>query len=131
MVELRKRHGVKNAADLLTKHVPRDVMVKHVEALGLEWRTGRSKVAAQLHWVNKKDNGARPARVPLMSIAGRSANEKNAKPESRLSEGEAVSKSRQAVITGRNVRVGFVRKELDEYLGTWHWPECVDVGNRG
>ena len=40
VIEFRKIHGLKNAADLVTKHVPRDVMVEHVEALGLEWRTG-------------------------------------------------------------------------------------------
>ncbi len=90
----------------------------------------KSKVAAQLQWVHKKDGGARPTRVPLMSIAGRSANDKHtnlvlaspepasseperpvgarrkkhdnievdAKSESRLLHGEAVSESRQAAI---------------------------------
>ena len=58
-IEFRKIHGLKNAADLLTKNVPKDVMVKHVDALGLEWRIGRSTIAAQLHAV---EEGRKPRR---------------------------------------------------------------------
>lgn len=78
VIEFRKIHGLKNAADLLTNHVPRDVMVKHVEALGLEWRTGRSKVAAQLHWVNKKgDNEDRNLHVETRPSTAREANQES------------------------------------------------------
>ena len=69
-IEFRKMHDLKNAADLLTNNVPKEVMVKHVDALGLEWRTGRSTIAAQLHAVaegrkpRKRQEGSRSLRKP-------------------------------------------------------------------
>ena len=42
---LTKVLGADNPADLLTKHVPRDVMRKHMEFIGLKSEVGRAQSA--------------------------------------------------------------------------------------
>ena len=45
---LTKVAGSENPADILTKHVPRDIMVKHVEFMGLSPEDGRAALAPTL-----------------------------------------------------------------------------------
>ena len=47
-VEVQKVNGKLNPADVFTKHVPGDVMWKHVKAMGFESREGRAEVAVEL-----------------------------------------------------------------------------------
>ena len=43
--KLTKVLGSENPADLLTKHVPRDVMLRHMERVGIKAECGRAKSA--------------------------------------------------------------------------------------
>ena len=49
IMEFKKVHGLANAGDMMTKNIPKEVMVRHVGAINCEWRSGRANVAAQLH----------------------------------------------------------------------------------
>ena len=42
---LEKVPGVDNPSDMLTKHVPRDVLLKHMKKLGLHYEGGRADSA--------------------------------------------------------------------------------------
>ena len=53
LVPLEKIDGTKNCADLMTKHVRAELIARHVEYMNLEFRGGRSDIAAQLQSVNK------------------------------------------------------------------------------
>ena len=53
MVPLSKIPGEVNTADLMTKHLGNAVIIKHVEKLNLEYSSGRSEKAAQLHAVSQ------------------------------------------------------------------------------
>ena len=55
VMEFRKVHGLSNAGDLMTKHVPHEVISKHLGALNCDWRQGRAQSAAQLHKVVEKE----------------------------------------------------------------------------
>ena len=45
---LHKTPGAENMADLLTKHVDRATLLRHVSALGLRYSTGRSSLAPSI-----------------------------------------------------------------------------------
>ena len=45
---LNKILGINNPADILTKHVPRDVMMRHMKSMGIKAETGRAKSAPSL-----------------------------------------------------------------------------------
>ena len=45
----RKVSGSQNPADELTKHVPADLLQKHLEALGTSTPGGRAETAPELH----------------------------------------------------------------------------------
>ena len=45
---LSKIPGADNVADLMTKHIPRDVMQKHMRAMGLHAEDGRASSAPTL-----------------------------------------------------------------------------------
>ena len=47
-VEVQKVNGKLNPADVFTKHVPGDVMWKHIKSQGFESREGRAEVAVEL-----------------------------------------------------------------------------------
>ena len=49
IMEFKKVHGHANAGDMMIKNIPKEVMVRHIEAMNCEWRLGRANVAAQLH----------------------------------------------------------------------------------
>ena len=42
-VHYHKLEGAKNTSDILTKHVEREVLDRHMEKMGLEFRSGRHK----------------------------------------------------------------------------------------
>ncbi len=45
----KKVLGTKNPADMLTKHMPGDLMDKHLETLGAEVQAGRAQAAPELN----------------------------------------------------------------------------------
>ena len=47
-VEVQKINGKLNPADVFTKHVPGDVMWRHLKSIGFENREGRAEVAVDL-----------------------------------------------------------------------------------
>ena len=47
-LEVHKVEGKRNPADVLTKNVPAEVMMKHLELVGMELREGRAESAARL-----------------------------------------------------------------------------------
>ena len=61
---LRKERGEDNAADLLTKHLPEEKMLRFLTKLGFELREGRAAGAPELV------KGAAQARVASVTLAG-------------------------------------------------------------
>ena len=53
IVPLIKVDGTANCSDLLTKHLAAHVQRKHAEMMRLEFRDGRSQMAAQLHVLDR------------------------------------------------------------------------------
>ena len=53
LVPLEKIDGTKNCADLMTKHVRAELIARHTDYMNLEFRGGRSDIAAQLQSTNK------------------------------------------------------------------------------
>ena len=53
LVPLEKGDGTKDCADLTTEHVKSEPIVRHTEWMNLEFRGGRSDIAAQLRHTNK------------------------------------------------------------------------------
>ena len=49
-----KVDGASNSSDLMTKHLTYGTIERHVKALQLEFRAGRSEAAAQLHHLRRK-----------------------------------------------------------------------------
>ena len=47
-IEVRKVETKKNPADIFTKHVPGEVVWRHLAAAGFESREGRAEVAVEL-----------------------------------------------------------------------------------
>ena len=47
-LKLHKMSGTENPSDLLTKHLARDIMEKHMQKLGLQRKEGRSELAPEL-----------------------------------------------------------------------------------
>ena len=47
-VEVQKVNGKMNPADVFTKHVPGEVMWRHLKSIGFENREGRAEVAVEL-----------------------------------------------------------------------------------
>ena len=47
-VEVKKVNGKLNPADVFTKHVPGEVMWRHLKSIGFEKREGRAEVAVEL-----------------------------------------------------------------------------------
>lgn len=45
---LEKVPGADNPADILTKNVGRDILIKHMENLGLEYEVGRAETAPSI-----------------------------------------------------------------------------------
>ena len=48
-MEFIKVKGMSNPADLMTKHLPRQQIMEHMERLGFDHREGRSETTAKLH----------------------------------------------------------------------------------
>ena len=59
----RKVLGTKNPADVLTKHVPAELLQKHLETLGVEFRGGRAESAPELNSVESVVLEVSPAEV--------------------------------------------------------------------
>ena len=47
-LEIHKVDGKWNPADVLTKHVPSEIIIRHLETAGMKMREGRAEAAAQL-----------------------------------------------------------------------------------
>ena len=54
-MELLKIAGSLNPADLMTKGMPEDLMMKHLKTLALNYEEGRPEIAAKLMLISKKD----------------------------------------------------------------------------
>ena len=66
MVPLSKIPGEVNTADLMTKHLGNAVILKHIAKLNLEYSSGRSEKAAQLHAVSQAVSAPQvEARAPI------------------------------------------------------------------
>ena len=61
---LRKEVGEDNAADLFTKHLPEEKVMRFLEKLGFEFREGRAAEAPELA------KGAAQRRVASVILAG-------------------------------------------------------------
>ena len=48
-VEFMKVKGTANPADLMTKHLIRELVEQYAEALNIDWREGRASTAVKLH----------------------------------------------------------------------------------
>ena len=64
-LQMRKVDGSRNAADVQTKHVPREVAGKHMVSISCEFREGRSAAAANLHSIRMQIRQLRHELVKL------------------------------------------------------------------
>ena len=59
LLPTEKIHGNLNPADLLTKNLSFDKILQYTKSMCLEFRSGRSEVAAKLHWLGEDSSADR------------------------------------------------------------------------
>ena len=67
----RKVLGTKNPADVLAKHVPAELLQKHLETFSVEFRGGRAEIAPELNSVESVVLEMSPAEEPSLRTTER------------------------------------------------------------